>query len=86
MLLWGTIVQLQLDQFAAELSGPLRTIYDFLPDASTNTVTNLFGVANRNTRPTFGEVAPRLAFAVLVLYAVACFVFPVVATRRRDIV
>jgi len=26
--------------------GPLRTIYDFLPDASTNTVTNLFGAAN----------------------------------------
>ena len=26
-----------------------------------------------------------LAFAVLALYAVACFVFPAIATRRRDI-
>jgi len=85
MLLWVTIVQLQLDQFATELSGPLRTIYDLLPDASTNTVTNLFGAANPQYAPTFGEVAPRLAFAILALYALACFVFPVIATRRRDI-
>lgn len=85
MLVWSTIVQTQLDQFATELSGPLRTIYDFLPDASTNTVTNLFGVANPQYAPTFGEVAPVLAFAILALYAVACFVFPVIATRRRDI-
>jgi hypothetical protein len=34
-----------------------------------------------------GELAIEvlLAFAVLAVYAVACFVFPVIATRRRDI-
>ena len=85
ILLWTTIVQTQLDQYASELSGPLRTFYDVLPDASTNTVTNLFGIANPEYTPTFAEVAPLLAFAVLALYAVACFVFPVIATRRRDI-
>jgi ABC-2 type transport system permease protein len=86
ILLWTTVVQLQLDQFATELSGPLRTIYDVLPDASTNTVTNLFGVANPQYAPTFGEVAPLLAFAILALYTLACFVVPVVVTRRSDLV
>ena len=86
ILLWTTVVQLQLDQFATELSGPLRTIYDVLPDASTNTVTNLFGVANPEYAATFGEVAPLLAFAILALYALACFVLPVVVTRRSDLV
>jgi ABC-2 type transport system permease protein len=86
ILLWTTVVQLQLDQFATELSGPLRTIYDVLPDASTNTVTNLFGAANPQYAPTFGEVAPLLAFAILALYALACFVLPVVVTRRSDLV
>jgi ABC-2 type transport system permease protein len=85
ILLWTTVVQLQLDQFATELSGPLRTIYDVLPDASTNTVTNLFGAANPQYAPTFGEVAPLLAFAILALYALACFVLPVVVTRRSDL-
>lgn len=85
ILLWTTVVQLQLDQFAVELSGPLRAIYDVLPDASTNTVTNLFGVANPQYPATFAEVAPLLAFAVLALYALACFVLPVVMTRRRDL-
>ena len=86
ILLWTTVVQLQLDQFATELSGPLRTIYDVLPDASTNTVTNLFGAANPQYAPTFAEVAPLLAFAILALYALACFVVPVVVTRRSDLV
>ena len=86
ILLWTTVVQLQLDQFATELSGPLRTIYDVLPDASTNTVTNLFGVADPQYAPTFGEVAPLLAFAILAVYALACFVLPVVVTRRSDLV
>jgi len=86
ILLWTTVVQLQLDQFATELSGPLRTIYDVLPDASTNTVTNLFGAANPEYAPTFAEVAPLLAFAILALYTLACFVLPVVVTRRSDLV
>jgi hypothetical protein len=33
----------------------------------------------------FSEVAPRLAFAVLAAYALACFALPVFVTRRRDI-
>jgi hypothetical protein len=85
MLLWTTVVQLQLDQAAQELSGSLRTIYDVLPDASTNTVTDLFGAANPQYAPTFAAVAPLLAFAILALYALACFVLPVVMTRRRDL-
>ena len=64
----------------------LRAIYDVLPDASTNTVTNLFGVANPQYAATFGEVTPLLAFAILALYALACFVVPVVVTRRSDLV
>jgi len=64
---------------------PLRAIYDVLPGASTNTVANLFGIANPDHAPIFAEIAPLLTFAVLAAYTVACFVFPVIATRRRDI-
>jgi ABC-type transport system involved in multi-copper enzyme maturation permease subunit len=85
IMLWTTIVQLQLDQAATEVSGPLRVIYDLLPDASTDTVTNLFGAANQGYAPSFAEVAPLAAFAILALYALGCFVLPVVMTRRRDL-
>ncbi len=85
IMLWTTIVQLQLDQFATEVSGPLRALYDLLPDASTDTVTNLFGAADPSYAPSFAEVAPLVAFAILALYALGCFVLPVVMTRRRDL-
>jgi hypothetical protein len=85
ILLWATVVQLQLDQFASEVSGPLRAVYDLLPDAATNTLTNLYGFASTGLTPVFGLVAPALAFGTLAAYAVACFALPVLVTRRRDL-
>ena len=87
ILLWATIVQLQLDQYASELTGPLRALYDLLPDAATNTVTNLYGFAHsQGVSPAFADVAPALALLTLALYGLACVAAPVLVTRRRDVI
>ncbi len=86
ILLWITVVQLQLDQFAPEMPGPVHAVYDLLPDAATGTVTNLFGQAGYfGGQLTLGEVALPVAFATLAAYALACLALPVIMTRRRDI-
>jgi ABC-2 type transport system permease protein len=86
ILLWTTIVQLQLDQFAPEMPGPVHAVYDLLPDAATSTVTNLFGQAGYfGGQLILGEVALPAAFATLAAYALACLALPVIMTRRRDI-
>ena len=86
MLLWTTIVQVQLDYYATLMPGAARAVYDLLPDAATNTVALLFGQVNYGgPMGGFGEVAPGLAFAILAAYALACFALPVLVTRRRDI-
>jgi ABC-type transport system involved in multi-copper enzyme maturation permease subunit len=86
ILLWATIVQLQLDQLASEFTGPLRALYDLLPDAATNTLTNLYGFADSQGNPIFGQVAPALAVLTLAVYVLVCFVLPVIVTRRRDVI
>ena len=43
ILVWTTIVQLQLDQYATMMPKVARAVYDVQPDAATNTVTLLFG-------------------------------------------
>ena len=86
ILLWATIVQLQLDQLASEFTGPLRALYDLLPDAATNTLTNLYGFAESQGNPIFGQVAPALAVLTLAVYVLVCFVLPVIVTRRRDVI
>jgi ABC-2 type transport system permease protein len=86
MLLWTTIVEVQLDYYATLMPKVARAVYDVLPDAATNTVALRFGQVNYGgPMGGLGEVAPVLAFAILAAYAVACFALPVVMTRRRDI-
>ncbi|HEV3289813.1 MAG TPA: hypothetical protein VG123_12530 [Streptosporangiaceae bacterium] len=86
MLLWTTIVQVQLNYYATLMPWAARAVYDLLPDAATNTVALLFGQVNYGgPMGGFGEVAPGLAFAILAAYALACFALPVLVTRRRDI-
>lgn len=85
IVLWATIVQLQLDQVATELASPLRAVYDLLPDAATNTLTGLFGFPGVEGGPAVGKVAPLLAVLTLATYALACLAVPVAVTRRRDV-
>jgi ABC-2 type transport system permease protein len=86
MLLWTTIVEVQLDYYASEMPKAARAVYDILPDAATNTVALRFGqVDYGGPVGGLGEIAPLLAFGILAIYAVACFGFPVIMTRRRDI-
>jgi hypothetical protein len=87
-VLWATIVQLQLDQFATELARPLSAVYDLLPDAATNTLTGLFGfpgIPGIDGGLALGKVAPAVAFLTLAAYALACLVLPVAVTLRRDV-
>lgn len=86
IVLWATIVQLQLDQVATEFVRPLRALYDLLPDAATNTLTGLFGFPSVDgTGLALGKVAPLLAFLTLAAYALAGLALPVAVTLRRDV-
>jgi len=86
ILVWSTIVQFQLDSFSTELSGPIRTLYELLPDASSDTISNLFGqVTVYGPVFEFAKLAPVLAVAVLVAYAAGGFTLPVFLTSRRNL-
>jgi ABC-2 type transport system permease protein len=86
IVLWASIVQLQLDQVATEFARPLRAAYDLLPDAATNTVTGLFGFPSVDgSGLALGTVAPLVAFLTLAAYALAGLALPVAVTLRRDV-
>jgi ABC-2 type transport system permease protein len=86
-LLWADIVALQLDQTARTFPGALLRIYQFLPDASTNTLSNLFGTAYSPVipAPVVVQITPAIAFTVLIAYAAVFFAGPGLLIRRRDI-
>ena len=86
ILLWTTIVQLPLDQYATEMPRLGRLIYDLLPDAASNTLSYLYGQVNAyGNTAVFGRVAPWLAIAALAAYVVVGVTLAVGLTRRRDI-
>ena len=91
VLLWAVVIQPNLDQVSTQLHGLLLRLYDILPDASINTVVNLYNttvadVPGTNISPPSGvEVAPALAFATLGLYLVVCLAVPALITARRSI-
>jgi ABC-type transport system involved in multi-copper enzyme maturation permease subunit len=86
IVLWATIVQLQLDQVATEFARPLRAAYDLLPDAATSTITGLFGFPSVDGGGlALGQVAPLVAFLTLAAYALAGLALPVAVTLRRDV-
>jgi ABC-2 type transport system permease protein len=87
-LLWAVVVQPSIEYFAAQLHGIVLHLYDILPDAATNTVTNLEGNPNlalHGSNFPSAQVAPTLAFLTLGLYAAAFLTIPALITRRRDI-
>jgi ABC-2 type transport system permease protein len=85
LLLWITIIQGQLDYYATLMPRAARAVYDLLPDAATSTLTLVDGQISFNGTYSFGQVAPLLAAATLIAYALACFTLPVLLTRKRDI-
>jgi len=62
-----------------------RAICDLLPGTAINIVAVLFGRSTAGSLGAAGEVASRLAFAILAAYTLACFALPVIVTRWRDI-
>lgn len=85
MLLWTTIVQVQVDYHAImmpKLRVPSTTCFPAPPSTSSRCCS-----AGQLREPlgAAGEVASRLAFAILAAYTLACFALPVIVTRWRDI-
>jgi ABC-2 type transport system permease protein len=93
VLLWVVVVQPYLDQISTQLHGVLLRLYEALPDASMNTVVNLYNstiaaVPGTQIWPPGSDgiqVAPVLAFAVLAGYVLVFLAVPAVVTRRRSI-
>jgi ABC-2 type transport system permease protein len=93
VLLWVVVVQPYLDQVSTQLHGVLLRLYEALPDASMNTVVNLYNttiaaVPGTQIWPPGSDgiqIAPVLAFAVLAGYVLVFLAVPAVVTRRRSI-
>ena len=88
---WVVVVQPHLDQISAQLHGVLLRLYEALPDASINTVVNLYNttvaaVPGTQIWPSGSDgiqVAPVLAFAALACYVLVFLAVPALVTRRR---
>ena len=92
MLLWAVVIVPTWTMSAPSCTGAAG-LYEVLPDASMNTVVNLY---NTTVTPVPGtqilppgwdgaQVAPALAFAVLALYVLVFLAVPAVITARRSI-
>jgi hypothetical protein len=85
MLLWITIVQVQVDYYATmmpKLRVPSTTCCPAPPSTSPRCCS---AGQLRGSLGAAGVVASRLAFAILAAYTLACFALPVIVTRWRDI-
>jgi hypothetical protein len=85
MLLWTKIVQVQVDYYATmmpELRVPSTTCCPAPPSPSSRCCS---AGQLRGPLGAAGEIASRLAFAILAAYTLECFALPVIVTRRRDI-
>ncbi len=85
-LLWSVILRSVLDNLALLLHGDLQAVYNFLPSASTTTLTHLFGAVGNSQLPLGPHTDVSTAAWVLLGYAVAFLALPALVTRRRDIV
>ncbi len=91
VLLWTVVVQPYLDEIGTQLRGVLLRVYEALPDASINTLVNLYNTttdsgAGTSAQPPSGvEVAPVLAFGVLAAYVLAALAVAALVTRQRSI-
>lgn len=89
-VLWAVIVQSNLDDIFT-WRGLWLTLYKILPDASANTISNLYNtvfdpVPGTVIQPPMGvQVLPATAVLTLSLYLVASLAIPALITWRRDI-
>jgi hypothetical protein len=89
-VLWTVIVAYDLDDNYT-WHGTLLALYKLLPDASANTISNLYNgiyssVPGTVIQAPYGiQVLPATAVLTLGLYLIAGLVIPAVITRRRDI-
>jgi ABC-type transport system involved in multi-copper enzyme maturation permease subunit len=84
-LLWSVILRSLLDNLAQQLPGSLRVLDHVLPDASTTTLTQLFGSVSSIPGPPGVQVATATACWLLAGYALLFLAIPAALTRWRDI-
>ncbi len=91
VLLWVVVIQPNLDQVSTQLHGAALKLYEILPDASINTLVNLYNttitpVPGTDILPPSGvRIAPVLAFVILGLYLAVFLAIPALITVRRNI-
>ncbi len=84
-LLWSVILRSLLDNLAQQLPGSLRVLDHVLPNASTSTLTHLFGSASSIPGPPGVQIATTTACWLLAGYALLFLAIPAALTRWRDI-
>ncbi len=90
-VLWAVIVVSNLLAEVPTWSGIPLALYKFLPDASVNTISNLYNIVSSPAdgspiQPPYGvQVMPATAIWTLGLYLIAALAIPALVTRRRDI-
>ena len=91
VLLWAVIIEPQLISVSTQLHGAWLRLYELLPDASINTLTNLYNttaapVPGTSLGAPFGaQASPALAFVTVGLYAAMSLVIAALITSGRDI-
>jgi ABC-type transport system involved in multi-copper enzyme maturation permease subunit len=90
-VLWAVIVAVNLLDEVPSWRGLPLALYKLLPDASVNTISNLYnnvlpGTDGSPIPPPYGvQVMPATAILTLSLYLIAALAVTAVITRRRDI-
>lgn len=84
-LLWSVILRSLLDNLVQQLPGSLHVLNHVLPNASTSTLTHLFGSAGSIPGPPGAQIATATACWLLAGYALLFLAIPAALTRWRDI-
>jgi ABC-2 type transport system permease protein len=85
IFVWSTVAQANLDQLMSQVHGPVRALFDFLPDAATDTLIQLYGKVNNGYTGSFAELALPLSLGILGAYLVVAPLLPIGLARRRDV-
>jgi ABC-type transport system involved in multi-copper enzyme maturation permease subunit len=90
-VLWTVIVVSNVLTEVPSWTGIPLALYKFLPEASVNTISNLYNIVSSPADgspipPPYGvQVRPATAILTLGLYLIAALAIPALITRRRDI-
>ena len=79
------MAEANFDQLMSQVHGPLRALFDFLPDAATDTLIQLYGNVNNGYTESLAKLALPLSLGILGAYLIVCPLLPIGLARRRDL-